>query len=115
MNKPFQRICLLFILITACFTHLGAQTFKTFNQNASRSNNTLSLAFTPVFSTAVKGNNDSLLFRGNGAGFRFGGDYFFGKAGISFSSGFNSSSPDDAAINNFLKRSAIPPDQLTIT
>ena len=56
-----------------------------------------------------------MLFRGNGSGLRVGGDYFFGKAGIGFSTGFSSSSADDAAINSFLKNSAVPPDQLLIT
>ena len=56
-----------------------------------------------------------MLFRGTGSGLRVGGDYFFGNAGIGFSTGFSSSSASDAAINNFLKNASVPPDQLQIT
>ncbi len=117
MNRPHLQQSLLFVTLFIVFqTSATAQNLRAFNQNASRSNHTgLSLAFTPVYSTAVNNSKDSLLFRGNGAGFRFGADYFFGKASIGFSSGFSSSAPDDATINNFLKRSAVPPDQLQIT
>jgi len=62
----------------------------------------------------MNGKADSLLFRGNGVGFRFGADYFLGKVGIGFSSGFGSSSPDDATINNFIKNSPFPPDGLIV-
>ena len=34
---------------------------------------------------------DSLLFRGSGAGIKFGGDYFFGNVGLGVVSGFSSS------------------------
>lgn len=86
-----------------------------FNQNDSRSNRGLSISFSPVYSTAVNASKDSLLFRGSGGGLRFGADYFFGMAGIGISSGFGSSSADDANINNFLKTAAIPQDQLEIS
>jgi hypothetical protein len=88
---------------------------KAYNQNPARSNHGLSISFSPLYSAATKSSSDSLLFRGSGAGLRFGADYFFGNAGISFSSGFGTSSPDDATINNFLKHSSIPTDQLLIT
>ena len=106
-----------FILLLFLTSFLQAQDTRSFNQNSSRSNHTqtLSLSFSPVYSTATSSSKDSLLFRGSGTGFRVGADYFFGKAGISFSSGFSSSSPDEATINNFFKRFPIPPDQLTIT
>jgi hypothetical protein len=117
MNKPHLQsslLCLIFFIISR--NELIAQNVRSFNQNSSRSNHTgLTLSFSPLFSNALNNSNDSLLFRGSGAGFRFGADYFFGKASIGFSSGFGSSSPDDATINNFLKRSSIPPDQLQIT
>jgi hypothetical protein len=93
-----------------------AQDQRAFNQNASRSNHTrLSFSFSPVYSSSINNNADSLLFRGSGPGFRLGADYFLGKAGISFSSGFSSSSPDDAAINNFIKNSSIPSDQILVS
>lgn len=88
---------------------------RAFNQNAARSNHGLSITFSPLYSIVAKSKSDSLLFRGSGAGFGFGADYFFGKAGISFSSGFSSSSPDDATINDFLKRFPFSPDELVIT
>ncbi|MBL7745151.1 MAG: hypothetical protein JNN00_16875 [Chitinophagaceae bacterium] len=88
---------------------------RAFNQNAARSNSGLIISFTPLYSSATNNDKDSLLFRGSGAGFRFGADYFFGKAGISFSSGFGSSSADDAAISRFLKNTSIPQDQLLIS
>ncbi len=91
-----------------------AQTNKAFNQNSARSGNGLSLSFAPVYSTASNSSSDSLLFRGSGTGFRFGADYFFGKAGIGFLSGFCSSSADDATINTFLKTFPFSPDELII-
>ena len=127
MKSCHQR-CLASLLFFFILSSLCAQDQRAFNQNSSRSNNAkafnqnsarsnhgLSISFSPVYSMATNSSNDSLLFRGSGAGFRFGADYFFGKAGISFSSGFGSSSPDDATINNFLKRFPVPADQLIIT
>src|SRR5258705_5042356 len=118
MNKPHLQsslLCLIFFIISC--NDLIAQNDRSVNQNVLRSNRTqgLNLSFSPLFSNGLNNGNDSLLFRGSGGGFRFGADYFFGKASIGFSSGFGSSSPDDAMINNFLKRSSIPPDQLLIT
>jgi hypothetical protein len=111
----------LFLLLFASL-HSNAQDLRTFNQNASRSNHYsgiagsgLNLTFSPLFSTALNKNDDSLLFRGNGGGFRIAGDYFFGKAGIGFSSGFGSSAADDNSINRFLQRMNIAPDQVTVT
>lgn len=104
-------VCLLFSVIIST---ASAQTTKTFNQNSSRSGNGLSLSFAPVYSTAGNNDTDSLLFRGSGTGFRFGADYFFGKASIGFLSGFGSSSADDATINTFLKTFPFSPDELII-
>lgn len=104
-------VCLLFSVIVST---TSAQTSKTFNQNSSRSGNGLSLSFAPVYSTAGNNDTDSLLFRGSGTGFRFGADYFFGKASIGFLSGFGSSSADDATINTFLKTFPFSPDELII-
>lgn len=88
---------------------------KAFNQNASRSNHTrLSFYASPVYSSPVGNKNDSLLFRGSGTGVRFGADYFLGKVSIGITSGFSNSSTDNTVINNFLKRTAIPQDQLQI-
>jgi hypothetical protein len=105
-----------------CFSiQLPAQETKSFNQNASRSNHTrlatsgFNFSFSPVFSTSLNSKSDSLLFRGSGGGIKFGGDYFFGKAGIGFSTGFGSSSPDNDNINRFLQRTSVPMDQLLIT
>jgi hypothetical protein len=110
------------ILVLLCFTNsITAQDQRAFNQNASRSNHTrlaangLNLTFSPVFSTSLNSKSDSLLFRGNGGGIKFGGDYFFGKAGFGFSTGFGSSSPDNNGINRFLQKSSVPMDQLVIT
>ncbi|MEI9909625.1 MAG: hypothetical protein WDO71_08090 [Bacteroidota bacterium] len=114
MKSCHQR-CLASLLFLFIFSSLCAQDQGAFNQNASRTNHGLSISFSPVYSMATNSSNDSLLFRGSGAGFRFGADYFFGKAGISFSSGFGSSSPDDATINNFLKRFPVPAQELTVT
>jgi hypothetical protein len=104
-------VCLLFSLIVST---VSAQTTRTFNQNSSRSGNGLSLSFAPVYSTASNSSSDSLLFRGSGTGFRFGADYFFGKASIGFLSGFGSSSADDASINTFLKTFPFSSDELII-
>ena len=117
MNKlPLEKILLFSILYTAFYSTSSAQDLRTFNQNASRSNHTrLGITVSPVYSTPFNQSSDSLLFRGNGGGFRFGADYFLGKAGIGFSSGFSSSSSDNGMINNFLKKAGIPQDQLIIT
>jgi hypothetical protein len=115
--KSCRIRCYASLLLLFIITQTFAQDQRAFNQNASRSNHTrgLSISFSPVYSSALNNSNDSLLFRGSGAGFRFGADYFWNKAGIGFISGFGSSSPADAAINNFLKQSSIPSDQLFIT
>lgn len=130
MNRPhLQRNLLYAVFLIVFSTDISAQQLRVFNQNPSRSNHTrafnqnssrsnksgLSIAFTPTYSNAINSNSDSLLFRGSGTGFRFTADYFLGKAGISFSSGFSSSAPDNTVINNFLKRVPVPQDQLQIT
>lgn len=116
MITTIRRLCILFLFVLSVVNSI-AQDLPAFNQNASRSNHTrtLSISFSPIYSSSTNTNGDSLLFRGSGSGFRVGADYFFGMAGIGFSSGFSSSSADDAAINNFLKNASVPPDQLIIT
>lgn len=127
-NRPLLPVTLLSVaLITNCDCPLSAQDTRAFNQNASRSNHTtrsfnqnasrsnhtrLGLSFSPTYSTPLKSNTDSLLFRGSGAGFRVGADYYMGKVAIGFSAGFSSSSPDKATINQFLKNVGISQDQL---
>ncbi|MDP4262458.1 MAG: carboxypeptidase regulatory-like domain-containing protein [Bacteroidota bacterium] len=129
MITTIRRLCAIPISFLF-FTNSHSQDLRSFNQNAPGSNHTrafnqnssrsnyasgLSISFSPGYSTSLNSNKDSLLFRGSGGGFRFGADYFFGKAGIGLSSGFGSSVADNTAINNFLKNSAVPPDQLLIT
>jgi hypothetical protein len=106
MITTTRRLCPLIIFLLSCI--------HSFSQDLRNNSARLSFSVSPVYSSSTS-NKDSLLFRGNGSGLRVGGDYFFGKAGIGFSTGFSSSSADDAAINNFLKNSALPPDQLLIT
>jgi hypothetical protein len=114
--KSCHQSCLASLLLFFFISPSFAQDQRTFNQNAPRSNNRgLSISFSPVYSSDMNSKDDSLLFRGTGVGFRFGADYFFGKAGIGFSSGFGSSSPNDATINSFLKRSPFPPDGLIVS
>lgn len=114
LATPLATLTLFFFSLK-----INAQEQRGFNQNASRSNHTrlapAAFSFSPVFSTPLNGKNDSLLFRGSGGGIKFGGDYFFGKTGIGFSSGFGSSSPDNTKINSFLQKNSIPMDQLIIT
>ena len=95
---------------------LFSQETRSFNQNSSRSNHTrgMSIFFSPVYTSPMDKGTDSLLFRGSGAGIKFGGDYFFGNVGLGMVSGFSSSAADDALINDFLKRNSIPQDQLVI-
>lgn len=111
-----------FFLLLILSYRSNAQEFRTFNQNSSRTNHYssafspgLNLTFSPVFSTPLNKSNDSLLFRGNGGGFRIAGDYFFEKVGIGFSSGFGSSSADNDAINRFLQRVNVSPSEVTVT
>lgn len=93
-----------------------SQEMRAFNQNASRSNHTrLGFSISPVYSTPVGSKPDSLLFRGAGTGLRLSGDYYFGNIGIGFSSGFTSTSSDQARINDFMKRSSIAGGQVDIT
>ncbi|MEP7371878.1 MAG: carboxypeptidase regulatory-like domain-containing protein [Chitinophagaceae bacterium] len=113
--KSRHQSCLASLLLFFFIAPSFGQDQRTFNQNASGGNHGLSISFSPVFSSDMNSKDDSLLFRGRGVGFRFGADYFFGKAGIGFSSGFGSSAPDDALINRFIKRSAFPPDGLIVT
>src|SRR4051812_35763486 len=97
MNTTARRQCATTVLLLSFLAATHAQEQGRFNQNASGSNHTrLSFAFSPTYAVPLKSKDDSLLFRGNGAGFRFGADYSFGKAGIGFSSGFSSSAADDA-------------------
>ncbi|HLG40586.1 MAG TPA: SdrD B-like domain-containing protein, partial [Chitinophagaceae bacterium] len=115
MITTIRRLCIILVSFSFFLTS-KAQDLKAINQNSSGSNNAqaLSISFSPAYSTSVNNSKDSLLFRGSGGGFRVGADYFFGRAGIGFSSGFGSSSPDNASINDFLKNTSIPPDQLLI-
>ncbi len=118
--KTFAITQKIFILLIVFTSHIDAQDQRAFNQNSSRSNHYLSntgfnFSFSPVYSTSLNSKSDSLLFRGSGGGIKFGGDYFFGRAGIGLSSGFGTSSPDNNAINRFLQRTNIPMDQLMIT
>ena len=105
------------IVLLLLFISSNSQEFRSYNQNSARSNHAkaLSIFVSPVYSSSTNDSKDSLLFRGNGSGLRVGGDYFFGTAGIGFSTGFSSSSTNDAAINSFLKNAAVPPDQMLIT
>lgn len=131
MNRPYLPSGLL--LAASLFVYHSsatAQDTRAFNQNASRSNHTraafnqnasrsnhtrLSLTLSPAIANPLDNKKDSLLFRGSGAGFRMGLDYFFGKTSIGFSSGFMSAGTDDNALNNFMKRTGIPQDQLEIS
>ncbi|MFI5129426.1 MAG: SdrD B-like domain-containing protein [Chitinophagales bacterium] len=116
MITTIRTLCNTIVLLLLFFSS-RSQELRSYNQNSARSNHAkaLSVFVSPVFSSSTNNSKDSLLFRGNGSGFRAGGDYFFGKAGIGFSTGFSSSSADDAAINSFLKNAAVPPDQMLIT
>src|SRR5258706_2963450 len=116
MITTIRRLCNAFFFFLL-FVSSNAQELRGYNQNSARSNHAkaLSIFVSPVYSSSANNDKDSLLFRGNGAGFRAGGDYFFGKAGIGFSTGFSSTSASDAAINYFLKSAAVPPDQMLIT
>ena len=113
--KSCHQSCLASLFVFFLFSSSFAQNLRTFNQNTAGSNSRLSISFSPVYSTGIERKNDSLLFRGDGAGFRFGAEYFFGKAGFGFSSGFSSSSPDETSINKFISRTSFPPDQLIIS
>lgn len=130
MNRPYLPSGLL-LAASLFFYHPSAtaQDTRAFNQNASRSNHTrafnqnasrsnhtrLSLTLSPVISNPLDNAQDSLLFRGSGAGFRMGLDYFFGKTSIGFSTGFLTAGTDDNTLNNFMKRTGIPQDQVQIT
>lgn len=84
---------------------------RAFNQNASRSNHTrLGFSMSPVFSTPVDLENDSLQFRGTGGGFTLGADYYIGHAAIGVTAGFISSKADASAINNFISKRGIAID-----
>ena len=94
---------------------LFAQQTRAFNQNASRSNHTrLSLTVSPVFSSPVNAKNDTLLFRGQGAGLQMGVDYRVGSLSIGVLTGFGSSAYDKALVQTFLQRSGLSPDETTI-
>ena len=129
MKTGLIPTALLFI-----FSNAAAQT-TTFNQNSSRSNYStraynqnnarsnhakmISSGFdfqlTPQYGINMKGENiDSLLFRGNGPGFKMDARYSFGNFGLGVSSGFVSSQTDKTKINQFLSRNGIPTDQMII-
>ncbi len=95
-----------------------SQVNRAFNQNSSRSNHTrqaLSFYFSPVYNNALGKSDDSLLFRGSGAGLKFGGDYFFSSVGLGVLSGFSSGKADESLVNDFLKRSGFPQDAVRIS
>lgn len=129
MKAGFMPFVLLF-----AFSFSVAQT-PTFNQNPSRSNKALKaynqnnarssharmmgsgfdFQLTPQYGMAMNGGKiDSLLFRGNGPGFKMDAGYSFGDFGFSFTSGFVSSQSDRTKINEFLTRNGIPMDQMII-
>lgn len=112
--KSYSAGILVSVLFSLNISPIWAQTSPTQNQNPASPASGLSLSFAPVYSTTGNSGIDSLLFRGNGTGFRFGADYYFGKASIGFMSGFGTSSPDDATINRFLKTFPFSPDELII-
>ena len=115
------------------FSNVIGQT-STFNQNSSRSNYTtraynqnnarsnhakmvsgFDFQVSPQYGINMKGDKiDSLLFRGNGPGFKMDASYSFGNFGLGVSSGFVSSQTDKTKINEFLSRNGIPFDQMII-
>jgi len=130
MKPGLIPIALLFV-----FSSAVGQT-PTLNQNSSRSNNNNTRAYnqnnarsnhakmmsggldfqlTPQYGINMKGGKiDSLLFRGNGPGFKMDAGYSFRNFGIGFSSGFVSSQMDKTKINEFLLRNGVPFDQMII-
>jgi len=129
MKPGLIPIALLFV-----FSDVVGQT-PTLNQNSSRSNNNtraynqnnarsnhakmmsggLDFQLTPQYGINMKGDKiDSLLFRGNGPGFKMDASYSFRNFGIGFSSGFLSSQMDKTKINEFLLRNGVPFDQMII-
>ncbi len=94
---------------------------KAYNQNNARSNHAkmmtsgFNFQLSPQYGINMKGDQvDSLLFRGNGPGFKMDAGYSFGNFGVGFSSGFVSSQTDKTKINEFLSRNGIPFDQMLI-
>jgi hypothetical protein len=113
-NATFPALTAGILLLS---TTLTAQVTRAYNQNSARSNNAkaFSIYFSPVYTSPTDKQADSLLFRGTGAGVKFGADYFFNAIGLGVVSGFSTANADDALINNFLKRNSIPQDQLVIS
>jgi hypothetical protein len=96
-------------------------TTRAYNQNNARSNHAkmmtsgFNFQLSPQYGINMKGDQvDSLLFRGNGPGFKMDASYSFGNFGFGVSSGFVSSQTDKTKINEFLSRNGIPFDQMII-
>lgn len=94
---------------------------RAYNQNNARSNHAkmatsgFNFQLSPQYGINMKGDQvDSLLFRGNGPGFKMDASYSFGNFGLGVSSGFVSSQTDKTKINEFLSRNGIPFDQMII-
>ena len=117
-----QMISGIIPLLLFSFTLSSNGQQPAFNQNSARSNHPKAMStgtvfqLTPQYGVNLKGNTiDSLLFRGNGSGFKMDAGYSFGNFGIGIASGFVSSQTDKTKINEFLTAAGLPPGQMLIS
>jgi hypothetical protein len=119
--KASIRVALL--LVSSCFvlSKVCAQSTRTFNQNASRSNHTRLMAddawtFAAGGGTSLATNsNEKTSFRGSGIAGKFSANYYFDKIGLGVSSGILTGSVNDNALNRFITERKFPVDQLQIS
>lgn len=103
-KKPYFSVLFLSLLVQ---TH--AQDTRIFNQNASRSNHTRSLAATDQWVFGMNSgysfspnSNERTLFRGNSTATKMSAAYYFGHIGLNFSGGIAPGSFSDKALTDFM-------------
>lgn len=98
---------------------LSAQDLRTFNQNASRSNNRYlddnwTFGINSGGSFGLK-SSENTLFRGNSVATKMFGRYYFGNMGLGFTNGIIPGAINNGALNGFITDRKFPQDQLQVS
>lgn len=114
---PMSRVTGLLALFTSL--QLSAQDLRTFNQNASRSNNRYlddnwTFGINSGGSFGLK-SSENTLFRGNSMATKMFGRYYFGNMGLGFTNGIIPGTINDGALNGFITDRKFPQDQLQVS
>jgi len=114
---PMSSVTTLLALIISL--QLSAQDLRTFNQNASRSNNRYlddnwTFGINSGGSFGLK-SSENTLFRGNSVATKMFGRYYFGNMGLGFTNGIIPGAINNGALNGFITDRKFPQDQLQVS